>query len=223
MTTPTISEYLKYANLQMAAEAFIRDEKTERLDNTGTAYEDALVRGNDHSSRFVKTQAEQFSAEWEVLDQRANTKTGFSGTLFRNRKTREVVLSFRSTEFIDDAARDNKATNELEIKETGFAWGQIADMQQWYTELKRDDAKLGAGQTFSVTGYSLGGHLATAFNLLNAGAAQRVVTFNLDECPKLRGIPSALDPCVANFPSGQLVKGCCDMAGTMLAGNLSVF
>ena len=29
MPTPTIADYLKYANLQMAAEAFIRDEKTK--------------------------------------------------------------------------------------------------------------------------------------------------------------------------------------------------
>ncbi|MFE8643843.1 hypothetical protein ACFX58_02000 [Sphingomonas sp. NCPPB 2930] len=178
MTSPTISQYLSYANLQMAAEAFIRDEITGELKNTGTEYEKSLTRGNDHASRFVATQAQKFAAEWDVIDQRANTTTGFSGTLFRNKETRETVLSFRSTEFIDDAARDNKATNELEIKNTGFAWGQIADMQAWYAELQADPAKLGAGQAFSVTGYSLGGHLATVFNLLNAGAAQQVVTFN---------------------------------------------
>jgi len=178
MSAPTTAEYLKYANLQIAAEAFIRNEETNALDSAGALYLRALVRGNDHSSRFVASQAEKFSGEWEVLDQRANTKTGFSGTLFRNRDTNETVLSFRSTEFIDDAARDNKATNELEIKETGFAWGQIADMQQWYAELKEDGTKLGAGQAFSVTGYSLGWHLATVFNLLNAGAALRMNVVN---------------------------------------------
>jgi len=178
MSAPTIAEYLSYANLQIAAESFVRDEATNQLDNTGDRYLTALTNGNLHSSRFVTTQADKFATEWEVLDQKANTKTGFSGTLFRNRETRETVLSFRSTEFIDDAARDNKATNDLEIKNTGFAWGQIADMQAWYAELKADQGKLGGGQAFSVTGYSLGGHLATAFNLLNAGAAQRVVTFN---------------------------------------------
>ncbi len=101
----------------------------------------------------------------------------------------------------------DQATNELEIKATGFAWGQIADMQAWYAELKADPGKLGGGQAFSVTGYSLGGHLATAFNLLNAGEAQRVVTFNgagvglvrdgslqgaLDEFNGLRGNSDAL-------------------------------
>ncbi|WP_208934315.1 hypothetical protein [Paracidovorax avenae] len=178
MTAPTTKEYLSYANLQMAAEAFIRDEATKQLKNSGSLYTDALTAGNLHASRFVASQAEKFAAEWEVLDQCANTTTGFSGTLFRNRTTREVVMSFRSTEFIDAAARDNKATNVLEIKETGFAWGQIADMQAWYAKLKSDSALLGSGQAFSVTGYSLGGHLATVFNLLNQGAAQRVVTFN---------------------------------------------
>jgi pimeloyl-ACP methyl ester carboxylesterase len=34
------------------------------------------------------------------------------------------------------------------------------------------------GNGFSVTGYSLGGHLATAFNLLHPGAATQVITFN---------------------------------------------
>ena len=51
-------------------------------------------------------------------------------------------------------------------------------MQQWYNELTKDDNKPGAGQAFSVTRYSLGGRLATVFNLLNDRAAQCVVTFN---------------------------------------------
>lgn len=89
----------------------------------------------------------------------------------------ELALSFRSTEFIDDAARDNEATHKLEINDFGFAFGQLADMEEWYKELQSDPGKL-QGKTFSVTGYSLGGHLATAFNLLHPGAAEQVVTFN---------------------------------------------
>ncbi|MFM9901713.1 MAG: hypothetical protein ACKVOT_11905 [Polaromonas sp.] len=86
-------------------------------------------------------------------------------------------MSFRSTEFIDDSARDNQATNSMEIKETGFAWGQIRDMQAWYQELTKPSGQLGAGQSFAVTGYSLGGHLATAFNTMYA-AAKDTFTFN---------------------------------------------
>jgi len=111
-----IANYLKYANLQMAAEAFILDG--EKLAESGPDLEKALVRGNDRASRFTQLQAEQFSAQWVVVDQQDNTPTGFSGTLFRNRETNEYVISFRSTEFIDDSARDNAATNTLETRKS---------------------------------------------------------------------------------------------------------
>jgi hypothetical protein len=126
MTTPTISDYLKYANLQMAAEAFLVDKKEEPLpDNLLKA---ALIEGNNHASRFTPTQAADFATHWKVLAQQPNTSTGFSGTLFEcikddpvtGAKAGELVISFRSTEFIDDAARDNEATNK-EIKDFGFA------------------------------------------------------------------------------------------------------
>ena len=65
----------------------------------------------------------------------------------------------------------------MEINDTGWAWGQIADMQDWFAQLSGSGGVL-AGKQFSVTGYSLGGHLATAFNLLHPGAAKEVVTFN---------------------------------------------
>ena len=55
-------------------------------------------------------------------------------------------------------------------------------MENFYAELKATN-KIGPTDTFYVTGYSLGGHLATAFNLLRQeqGEAERIVhtyTFN---------------------------------------------
>ncbi|MES9899660.1 MAG: hypothetical protein ABW148_11630 [Sedimenticola sp.] len=129
MATPTILEYLKYADLQVASEAFIRNPDTGDLRTSGQDYIDALTDGNKHASRFTKAQAKNFASQWEVLDQEANIGTGFSGTLFRHRMTKEHVISFRSTEFIDDAVRDSLATNQMEIFDTGFAWGQISDME----------------------------------------------------------------------------------------------
>jgi hypothetical protein len=131
MNTPAIAEYLKYANLQLAAEAFIRDPSTGILSGSGSALETKLVEGNLHASRFAPVRAQQFAAEWDVLDRSINTGTGFSGTLFKHKTTGELGISFRSTEFVDDAIRDNLTTNEFEIKNTGFAWGQIADMEAW--------------------------------------------------------------------------------------------
>ena len=124
MTTPTISDYLKYSNLQLAAEAFIVDPDTGTFRASGDDLAKVLVAGNKHASKFTASEAAKFAEHWQVLDQRANTNTGFSGTLFQcikddpttRAKAGELTISFRSTEFIDDAARDNLATNTDEIK-----------------------------------------------------------------------------------------------------------
>jgi len=85
----------------------------------------ALIGGNGRASRFAPTLAASFVSEgWQLVAHQKNTTTGFSGSLFKNGKTVEFVMSFRSTEFADDAVRDNQATNALEIKEKGWAFGQ---------------------------------------------------------------------------------------------------
>jgi len=178
---PTIADYLKYANLQMAAEALFAFNATP----PGTVLTPGEVSGNErntvgnltagnlHASKFTLTEAAKFTDQWTVVEHISNTTTGFSGTLFMNKDTRDYTISFRSTEFLDDAARDHTATNVLEISEKGWAFGQISDMDAWYQSIKsRIDGPL------SITGYSLGGHLATAFNLLYPNAASEVVTFN---------------------------------------------
>ncbi|WP_443192577.1 hypothetical protein [Pseudomonas indica] len=186
MNTLSISDYLKYANLQMAAEALYGYNATIPSANLipGATYndgainfEDNLIIGNNHASKFTPTQVELsgLTSDWTVVEHLSNTSTGFSGTLFKNKDTGELVMSFRSTEFLDDAARDNQATNAMEIKEFGWAFGQIDDMQDWYASLSERGLIDGP---LSVTGYSLGGHLTTAFNLLHPGVAQQVVTFN---------------------------------------------
>jgi len=179
--TLQLNEQYKFVQLQMAAEAFLMADKKPVAD---VALVSALTKGNSYSSKFTLDEAQHFAQHWRVLDQ-VETKTGFSGTLFictakdpaTGALKDELVMSFRSTEFVDDAVRDNIATNELEIKETGWAWGQLRDMDAWYTKLRSDPSLLG-GKEFSVTGYSLGGHLATAFNLMHAEEAAKVVTFN---------------------------------------------
>lgn len=170
----------------MASEAFLVDESGSKFFK-GQLLADALFEGNNHASKFTQDAAKNFSKHWEVVAHKANTGTGFSGTLFKciaddpatGATTDEYVMSFRSTEFIDDSVRDNMATNTLEVKETGWAWGQMRDMEAWYAELSQAGAPLhGQAGNFSLTGYSLGGHLATAFNLLHPGLVKEVVTFN---------------------------------------------
>lgn len=180
---------LEFSRLQLAAEALygFKDAKPNFEDSKGVAsagnlvfnYEikpEHLMSGNDHNSKFTPTDAAEFVENWEMVAHIANTTTGFSGSLFRAKKDipgtdikrGDLTISFRSTEFVDDATRDSQATNTFEIADRGWAFGQISDMVRWVRILQERgliDRKL------NVTGYSLGGHLATAFNLLQRGTA----------------------------------------------------
>ena len=195
MTTPTISKLLDYVRVQMAAEALYTYDarKTSNL-TPGAVLSDTgidqewLTTGNGHTSIFTPTDAQKFAAEWTVVEHKSNTDSGFSGTLLKNKNTGQYVLALRSTEFIDDAARDCQATNTLEIKEKGWAFGQIDDLEAWYQSLRKEKTRadgtkykaLPDGARLDITGYSLGAHVATAFNLMHKAELNggEVVTFN---------------------------------------------
>jgi len=189
--TSQVTAYLKYAHLQIAAEAlydFLPKLDPEPSQTSSGIIDPADLKiGNNHASKFTSTLAADFVQQWEVVEHISNTSTGFSGTLFRARKddpaagivAGELVLSFRSTEFIDDAVRDNQATNKMEIKAHGWAFGQIADMEDWYASLQASGT-IPAGARFAVTGYSLGGHLATVFNLLHQAEGQITATYTFN-------------------------------------------
>src|SRR5687768_14750737 len=99
--TPTTADLLKFADLQMAAEALlVEDPATGQLKSNLKA---ALIEGNGHSSKFTDVQAQNFLDHWQVVAQKPNTSTGFSGTLFKcikddpstGAKAGELVMSFR--------------------------------------------------------------------------------------------------------------------------------
>ena len=122
----------KLGTLSNECSSCLRRRRSEqKLHHPGGSTSD----GDERASLFPLALAKSFLAEeWAVVEHLSNTTTGFSGTLFRNNQTGELVLSFRSTEFLDDAARDNQATNAMEIRDFGGAFGQIADMEQWLTD-----------------------------------------------------------------------------------------
>ena len=183
-TNPTT--ILEFARLQLAAEALygFKNAKPEWTRDAGSnpnignisfnnlIKPDLLESGNGHNSKFTQTEAEEFAENWEMVAHIANTTTGFSGSLFRAKKdiegtrikAQDLVMSFRSTEFVDDDVHDGRSTNTLEIKEKGWAFGQIADMEHWFGILQEKGL---IDKPLYVTGYSLGGHLATAFNILH--------------------------------------------------------
>jgi pimeloyl-ACP methyl ester carboxylesterase len=223
-----IATYLKYANLQMAAEALFGKQLSDPgATFSGEIEPSVLTFGNTRASKFTATQATEFASLWEVVEHISNTPTGFSGTLFKAKSgsdaalrekygitAGELSLSFRSTEFADDAARDNQATNTMEIKEFGWAFGQIADMKKWV-----DGLNIPATQPLSVTGYSLGGHLAAAFNLLYPAAAAATYTFNGAGIGKIR--PGAsLDAILTKFGQRRSLGANMDLFTTSVARDL---
>src|SRR5438552_3924921 len=113
------------------------------------------------------SQINRFEQTYDVVLQEANTWTGFSGTLLRNTATADYVLSFRSTEYQNenkggDWTRDGLSGAAGDISTYGFAVAQIADAEAWFRQLQRAGT-LPDGARYTVTGYSLGGHLATVF------------------------------------------------------------
>ena len=117
MATNQITDFLKYANLQMAAEALFTHDARQGIQEPrkieqGPLGLSNLTFGNGHASVFTPTSAAQFTPGWTVVQHKSNTATGFSGTLFRydgptdaakGLTIGELVLSMRSTEFIDDS------------------------------------------------------------------------------------------------------------------------
>ena len=152
-----------YAKLQLAAEALIdviaKDANGQERAADGVVLIQALKEGNTHASKFTSEAAEKFASEWTVVKQQASTSTGFSATLFRYKgkdgkgdpslglMPGQYVLSFRSTEFIDDAVRDNQEKNSMKIKEFGWAFGQIPDMEKFRSGLDEDARSKGVTAT----------------------------------------------------------------------------
>ena len=119
------------------------------------------------ATRMTLQQINRFNELYDVIDCKRNTWSGFSATLLKNKFTNEYVLSFRSTEYQNDEdggdfQRDGWGGAGNEIAQYGFAIAQIADMEAYYRQLSALGGPL-SGAQFRVTGYSLGGHLATVF------------------------------------------------------------
>jgi hypothetical protein len=115
--------------------------------------------------------------------------TGFSATLIQARDasgvlTGEYTLAMRSTEFRGwsnggDGERDKTGADISSLTFNGFALAQLAALEKYYQWLK-DNGKLDGMTRLNVTGYSLGGHLATVFTEMHQSEMGdgQTVTFN---------------------------------------------
>ncbi len=185
-----ISNWLRFALQQIAAESYLNnvdlnspEQVTRRLllgNNTEGFPEIGFTR---FTGTLAQGQAHDFVQRFQIIDHHANDATGFSATLTRDTLTGEYTLSFRSTEAKHQAAggdweRDGLPGADGEIAGTGFALAQLVSMEKYYQALKADPTKLPSGAVLNVTGYSLGGHLATVFTELHANEIQATFTFN---------------------------------------------
>ncbi len=144
----------------------------------------------------TKVMINDLAKEWKIVDQISNQNSGFSATLLYSEEY-GYTLSFRSTEskkqaeYNGDQERDSLGANK-EIKDTGFAWAQIMDMEEYLEHLmkgelaskgyKEDSAVKNAFTAsdfqLNLTGYSLGAHLAQTFTGMHYDLVNEVMIFN---------------------------------------------
>jgi len=180
MPQSNVSTWLKFATQQIAAESY--------LDGPGTL-EEILAQGNNRANfpilnytRLTQSQAQSFVQQYDIVNHHANDAIGFSATLTQERGTNNFTLSFRSTEYRNtseggDYERDGQPGADGEIFFKGFAFGQLVSMEKYYQKLKADGL-LPSGAALTVTGYSLGGHLATVFTEMHESEITHTYSFN---------------------------------------------
>ena len=148
------------------------------------------------ATRMTQSQVDQFLSRYRIVHQYANDPSGFSATLIENLATGEHTLALRSTEFAEQAFGGDQERDLLtgdvlaasgQIAWQGFAFAQLASMERYYRFLRqggtdRDGVTKGPflapGERVFVTGYSLGGHLATIFTELHAAEVHHTYLFN---------------------------------------------
>ncbi|HJU06723.1 MAG TPA: calcium-binding protein, partial [Nitrospiraceae bacterium] len=223
--------WLDFAIQQMAAESYL-----DQFVVQGVQLQQVLVDGNNDrrvipsdqftgKTRFADLQAQQFVQHYQVIDHHASDATGSSATLLFDTANNSYTLSFRSTEHQNqvqggDWERDGVAGADGEILRYGFALAQLVSMERYYQELKTS-GKLSVGATLNVTGYSLGGHLATVFTELHEADITHTYTFNgagrgtiveqgqigQPEVQSIRRILQDMDAQIQTFdPNGELFR-----------------
>lgn len=130
------------------------------------------IGGAGAYTKISQTQADYFLDNYTIIDYYGNDNTGFSATTFKNKTTGEITISFRSTEFTEDYYKD-AAGADNEISDNGTAIAQNIALVNYLNKLKTPDSEgisiINDETAINLTGYSLGGHLASsAYQYLTA-------------------------------------------------------
>jgi Ca2+-binding RTX toxin-like protein len=160
---PTINDYLQHAETALAAYA-INLLSGPPATNVGT------LRGAGMSA----AEATLFDQTWAVIEQSPSPLNGFSAALLQNRITGAKVLAIRGTDGWADYLAD--LVNIVGVGSV-IGMGQYQSLETFYQSLVIS-GRLAAGETFTVTGHSLGGFLAQAFTARHADAVTAAYTYN---------------------------------------------
>jgi hypothetical protein len=160
--------------------------------------EDAYVVALKNAG-MTQAQADKFASEYSVVTQIGDTLSGFSATVFKDTNN-QLTIAFRGTNDLFDLLDADFS----EIVATGAARTQIVEMYNWWQKISHINGSevsqiayvngeiihttdTATGEAYSalqadavvdVTGHSLGGHLAMAFNELFASQSNAATTFN---------------------------------------------
>ena len=129
---------------------------------------------------FSITQAKRFFERYTLLKHCPNTASGFSATLFQHKKSKELTLAIRGTEFslnrIEDLITDYYiGTNN---NDTNMVIEQYFDMLIFYEERIKAILKEKGANKINVVGHSLGGFLAQLFAISYPKAINEIYTYN---------------------------------------------
>lgn len=126
------------------------------------------VGGAGAYTKIPKEQADYFLDNYDIVDYYGNDNTGFSATTFKNKHTSEITISCRSTEYKEDYYKDAYGADQ-EISNNGTAIAQNISLVNYLEHLKSlktvsNGKQVGLLETskLNITGYSLGGHLASS-------------------------------------------------------------
>jgi hypothetical protein len=171
-----------------------------------------------------------FDSGNRIVAHRANDATGLSATLFQwtnEQGGTEYTLSIRSTEyktFVDggDRARDHFGGANGEIIQSGFALGQLAALENFY---EREVLSLVGAAQINVTGYSLGGHLATVFTETHVSRVKAAYVFNCAGRGEIAGGTTAesMSAMIAQFGAVLTSEPNADILNTLPAQTRALF
>ena len=180
---PTMNDYLKYAETAFAA------------------YANNLVSGQGNATKYENfagmspAQAQQFDATWKVLAQQ-DLSDGFSAVLFQQVDAQgnpigEKVLALRGTEASHWGIDYLTDVVNIALLGTSVGMPQYNSLESFYQALVTQ-GKLGAAESITVTGHSLGGFLSQAFTAKHDSVVSAAYTYNSPGFSAATGVLSGI-------------------------------